>query len=186
MRKFTALQALIPIFLIALITQSGCVGKRPPRGGTSLGGEGDVFTQGELLGGDFLDSDNAMAMSGGRFDALPRVEGASFAPVYFGYDNYQIPASEYAKIEAAAQFLLANPTVVLMVEGHCDERGTNEYNMSLGEYRAQSIRAFLANAGVEPDRVQTTSYGEERPAVAGTGESVWRQNRRGEFAFYQR
>lgn len=142
--------------------------------------------------GEFLTSDTAtaeaLAAGGGRFDsgALPKVEGTGFSPVYFGYDNYQIPSSEYSKIDAVANFLRGNDSVVLVVEGHCDERGTNEYNMSLGEYRAQSVRSYLVNAGIAPERIQTASYGEERPAATGTGESSWQLNRRGEFALYQR
>ena len=81
---------------------------------------------------------------------------------------------------------MQNAGVVLLVEGNCDERGTNEYNMSLGEFRAQSIRNALVAQGIDPARIQTVSYGEEKPAVPGSGESAWRLNRRGDFAFFQR
>ena len=74
---------------------------------------------------------------------------------------------------------------VLVVEGHCDERGSNEYNLSLGENRAQAIRATLVSKGIAADRIQTRSYGEEKPAAIGSGESVWSLNRRGEFSLYQ-
>ena len=72
-----------------------------------------------------------------------------------------------------------------MIEGNCDERGSNEYNLSLGELRAISIRDYLVSLGIAPNRVQTKSYGEEKPAVSGSGESAWSKNRRGEFAVFQ-
>ena len=84
-----------------------------------------------------------------------------------------------------AQDLLQNMKHVLVVEGHCDERGSNEYNLSLGENRAQAIRATLVSKGIAADRIQTRSYGEEKPAAIGSGESVWSLNRRGEFSLYQ-
>lgn len=97
-----------------------------------------------------------------------------------------MPPSEIAKIDNVAQHLLRNTSHVLVVEGHCDERGSNEYNLSLGENRAQAVRAYLVNLGVGAERIQTRSYGEEKPAVAGTGEEVWRLNRRGEFSFFHK
>ena len=124
-----------------------------------------------------------------RFDTLNRVnnaETAAIMPVYFDYDAYVIPAGEVAKISSAADFLRANPAIVLVVEGNCDERGTAEYNMSLGEYRAQSVREQLVTLGVDAQRIQTASYGEERPADAAHNEGAWAKNRRAEFAFYQK
>jgi outer membrane protein OmpA-like peptidoglycan-associated protein len=125
-------------------------------------------------------------VSGARFeDSLQPVQGMKFAPVYFGFDSYAIPPSEMSKVDQVAQHLLANKTHVLVVEGNCDERGSNEYNLSLGENRAQAVRSALVNLGVAADRIQTRSFGEEKPAAMGTGESVWRLNRRDEFSLYQ-
>jgi outer membrane protein OmpA-like peptidoglycan-associated protein len=125
--------------------------------------------------------------SGARFeDVCKKVEGVTLAPVYFAFDSYALASSEIAKIEQVAQHLLANTTHVLVVEGHCDARGSSEYNLALGENRAQSIRTHLANLGVDGNRVQTRSFGSEKPAMAGSGEAVWSQNRRGEFALYQK
>ena len=90
-----------------------------------------------------------------------------------------------AKIEAVAAHLQGHPTRVVMVEGNCDERGSNEYNLSLGELRAISIRDYLVSLGIAPNRIQTKSYGEEKPAVPGSGEAAWSKNRRGEFAVFQ-
>ena len=124
---------------------------------------------------------------GARFeDVYQPVQGVQFAPVYFALDSYALAPTEISKIEHVAQHLQQNTSHVLVVEGHCDERGSNEYNLSLGDSRAISIRARLADMGIAPDRVQSRSYGEEKPAVLGTGEAVWRLNRRGEFALFQR
>ena len=123
------------------------------------------------------------------FDQDPnyaRCTDVDFAPVYFGFDASALAPSEMAKIEAVAQHLTQNPDRVVIVEGNCDERGSNEYNLSLGEQRAISIRNYLLQLEIAPKRVQTKSYGEEKPAVSGTGEAVWSKNRRGEFAVFQK
>ena len=123
-----------------------------------------------------------------KFDQDPnytRCTDVDFAPVYFAFDASNLKDSELAKIEAVAQHLQANPTRVVMVEGNCDERGSNEYNLTLGELRAGSVRDYLLRLGIAAERVQTKSYGEEKPAVVGSGESVWSKNRRGEFAIFQ-
>ncbi|HON48218.1 MAG: OmpA family protein [Kiritimatiellae bacterium] len=126
-------------------------------------------------------------VSGARFeDTLAPVQGVTFAPVYFAFDSYALAPSEVAKIEQVAMHLQQNANHVLVVEGHCDERGSNEYNLSLGENRAISVRTRLVELGVLGDRIQTRSYGEEKPAVMGSGEEVWRLNRRGEFALFQK
>ncbi len=118
-----------------------------------------------------------------------RIEGAplavKFEPVYFDYDSSQVRPSERPKIEKVADYLRANSRLRLIIEGHCDERGSAEYNLALGERRALAIRAYLTGLGIDPSIIQTVSYGEERPAAEGTGEAVWRLNRRGEFVIIQ-
>ena len=104
---------------------------------------------------------------------------------YFGYDSSILAPSELAKIQQAADYMTGDARVVLIVEGHCDERGSNEYNLSLGEQRALALRSALVNLGISADRIQSRSFGEEKPAVLGSGEAAWAQNRRGEFAFYK-
>jgi outer membrane protein OmpA-like peptidoglycan-associated protein len=126
-------------------------------------------------------------ITGDRFeDVYKKVDGVTLSPVYFAFDSYALAPSEVAKIEQVAKHLLANETQVLVVEGHCDARGSAEYNLALGENRAQSIRGHLVNLGVDAARLQTRSFGSEKPAMAGSGEDVWRLNRRGEFALYQK
>lgn len=123
------------------------------------------------------------------FDQDPNyalVPDAIFAPVYFAFDANSLIQSELAKIETVANHLNANADQVVIVEGNCDERGSNEYNLSLGQLRAGSIQEYLIALGIAPSRIQTKSYGEEKPAVAGAGEEVWKLNRRGEFGIYRK
>jgi len=110
----------------------------------------------------------------------------NFTPVYFAFDATSIRPEELGKIEAVARHLLDNPDRVVSIEGNCDERGSNEYNMSLGEDRAIIISNFLAQNGIARERMETISRGETNPAAEGTGESVWSQNRRGEFVIWKK
>jgi len=98
--------------------------------------------------------------------------------VYFGTDEYQLDTAAKATLAAQARWLLANPNVRASIEGHCDERGTREYNMALGERRANAAREFLASQGVPDSRLLVTSWGKERPVAAGSNEEAWAQNRR--------
>jgi peptidoglycan-associated lipoprotein len=108
------------------------------------------------------------------------IPGITFPPVYFAYDQFRIGASEQVKLEQAANYMMQNKGVGMIVEGHCDERGSVEYNRSLGERRAMAIRDYLVTLGVDSARMQTISYGEERPAAQGSDENTWAKNRRGE------
>ena len=110
----------------------------------------------------------------------------SFKPVYFGFDATSIRPEELGKVEAVAAHLAANPDRVVSIEGNCDERGSNEYNMSLGEDRAIVIGNFLRQNGIARERMETVSRGETNPAVEGSGEAVWSQNRRGEFVIWKK
>ncbi|MCF7668890.1 MAG: peptidoglycan-associated lipoprotein Pal [Verrucomicrobia bacterium] len=102
--------------------------------------------------------------------------------VYFDFDSSVIKSSEQSKIEEVGQHLKDNPGHKLLIEGHCDERGTEEYNRALGERRALSIREYLANMGIDPQRIRTLSWGEDRPADPAHNEEAWAKNRRGEFS----
>lgn len=101
--------------------------------------------------------------------------------IYFGYDSSVVRADELVKLDEVIQIMKAEPRFKLIVEGHCDERGTEEYNRSLGERRANSVRERLINAGIDSTRVRTISYGEDKPAEFGHDESSWTRNRRSEF-----
>jgi len=98
--------------------------------------------------------------------------------VFFGYDRADLTPQARQTVESWAGWLRANPAVVVVLEGHADERGTREYNLALGERRASSAKNYLAALGINPNRVRTISYGKERPAVVGSNEAAWSQNRR--------
>jgi len=101
--------------------------------------------------------------------------------VYFDFDSSVIKLGEKPKVAAVADYLKANSAKAVRVEGNCDERGTEEYNRSLGERRASAVREELIRLGVAPTSVDTISYGEDRPADPGHDESAWSKNRRGDF-----
>ena len=102
--------------------------------------------------------------------------------VYFDFNKSDIRASERPVLDAVAAFLAANPNKVLVIEGHTDQRGTEEYNRSLSERRAMALRDYIANMGVARNRMMTIGYGEDKPVVARpTSESEYRLNRRGQF-----
>ena len=101
--------------------------------------------------------------------------------VFFDYDAYNIRADQRGTVEALAAWLETYPSVTLTIEGHADERGTREYNLALGERRANSVRDYLVALGINPARLSSVSYCEERPAVLGSNDSAWAQNRRGVF-----
>jgi peptidoglycan-associated lipoprotein len=126
-------------------------------------------------------------MSEGKFEDLyTRCTDVDFAPVYFGFDSTVVPQGEVGKIDQVASHLSEKTDRVVVIEGHCDERGSNEYNMPLGENRAIIIRNYLVQSGIAANRIQTRSFGEEKPAVDGHDEGAWSKNRRGEFAIYQK
>lgn len=114
-----------------------------------------------------------------------RIRDVSFENVMFAYDSYAIENSEISKIEQISAYMRRNANVKLVTEGNCDERGTKEYNVSLGENRAQAVRAHLIRLGIPSSNIQTKSYGEENPVDPGHNESAWRRNRRAEFALYR-
>jgi peptidoglycan-associated lipoprotein len=101
--------------------------------------------------------------------------------VYFEFDRANVKASETDKVNRVAEFLKSNPLHDLAIEGHCDERGTEEYNRALGERRALSVRESLVSLGISGSRITTTSFGEDQPADPGHDDKAWEKNRRGEF-----
>ena len=101
--------------------------------------------------------------------------------IYFGYDRSDVGESEHVKIERVKDYLESNLNAKLKIEGHCDERGTLDYNTVLGEQRALGLRAYLINAGIDSNRIYSISFGESLPSVEGTTEEAYAKNRRGEF-----
>lgn len=110
-----------------------------------------------------------------------RITGWQFPTVYFAYDSDNLGQSGITTLNATASYLQENPTVGVIIEGNSDDRGTEEYNRALGERRAISVRNFLTAKGISEARFKTISYGEDRPAVQGSGEGAWAKNRRAEL-----
>ncbi len=99
--------------------------------------------------------------------------------VFFAFDSSVLRPESQAVLRQQAAWLQRNPNARVTIEGHTDERGTREYNLALGERRANAVRSFLIAEGVQPDRIRTLSYGKDRPAALGSNEQAWAQNRRG-------
>jgi peptidoglycan-associated lipoprotein len=100
---------------------------------------------------------------------------------FFDYDKAEIRADARNALAQTAEFLRAYPQVKVVIQGHCDERGSTEYNIALGERRAQAVKQFLTSLGIAADRMETVSYGKERPFCTASNEECWQQNRRGHF-----
>lgn len=98
--------------------------------------------------------------------------------IFFDLDDFGVDSADQATLQSQAQWLQANPSVRVTIEGHCDERGTRDYNLALGEKRANAAKNYLASLGIDAGRITTISYGKERPAAMGSDEAAWAQNRR--------
>lgn len=162
------------VLMVASVAVTGC--KKKPKNGPGIDGLGGV---GGIAGTDLYGDE-----LGARPDSLSEI-ASQFGMVYFEFDSTQVNPGERSKVEAVAQYLNSHPSVGVIVEGHCDERGSNEYNLGLGERRALAVRAYLVNLGVDAARIQTKSFGEERPIALGHDEASWAQNRRAEFVLFQ-
>ena len=174
---------LMVLLALAMLGTTGCIKKkkRPAIGETPL-------TDQVIVGHD----ENGNPIYGSAADvglqerALgPEIGAGQFEAIRFDYDSPQLNPSELGKVDAVVSYLQQNATHGVIVEGHCDERGSNEYNLSLGERRALAVRAAMISRGIDGARIQTRSYGEERPVANGHDESSWQLNRRAEFTFTQ-
>jgi peptidoglycan-associated lipoprotein len=116
-------------------------------------------------------------------EELKRQQLLSEERLFFAFDSSQIDEQSRAIVEAHAAYIMENPDVTVQLEGHCDERGTREYNLALGERRAQSVQKLMAALGVPAKQVKTVSFGEEKPVDPGHDESAWRKNRRVDLVY---
>jgi len=121
------------------------------------------------------DSLAALARSGDETRAMLA------AMVHFDYDRAEIRPDDAAALDAKVAIMQTNPNLRIRVHGHCDERGSDEYNLALGNRRATAVKAYLVNHGIDAGRIESQSWGEERPIAQGTTEEAWSQNRRAEF-----
>ncbi|MDK2857124.1 MAG: peptidoglycan-associated lipoprotein [Verrucomicrobiota bacterium] len=161
--------------LLAVVSLSGCKSPETNPAGVYGSNYGGTSSYGALDGGSIP---MANRFSGGL------EHPGMFSPVYFAYDSSQVSATERSKVESIANYLKQNNSATVIIEGHCDERGSREYNLALGERRALAVRTYLIDLGISAERIQTKSYGEEKPANPGHDEAAWTANRRAEFVLY--
>jgi peptidoglycan-associated lipoprotein len=149
----------------------GCASSGTPTdGGSATSGGSEFGNEGGTDPG--MGSRSSMSATGGAVD---------FRNVYFDYDAYALRADGRDALQHNATILRSDPSVRVQIEGNCDERGSDEYNLALGKKRAEAAKRYLVDLGIEASRISTLSYGEENPAVRGNNEMAWAQNRRDEF-----
>ncbi len=159
---------LIALFLSLLLT--GCGQKTPqaPEAGLSTAP-------------GTLDSEESLNTKSSETDIMEGRTSGPMLPVYFEFDSSAIQGDQVERVESNAEFLKKNPNIAIRIEGNCDPRGTNEYNLALGERRAQSSKKYLVNLGVNAARLSTVSWGEEKLLLYGHDDLSWSQNRRDDF-----
>jgi peptidoglycan-associated lipoprotein len=161
-RKTLALAAVLAIGLAACSKKQE-IADLPPPGGTQTASNSQVVTSNGPI-------------AGSRADFLARMAGNEV--IFFGFDKFDIDQEDAASLQAQAQWLMQYSNKRATIEGHADERGTREYNLALGERRANAAKNYLVSLGVSANRLNVVSYGKERPAASGSNEQAWAQNRR--------
>ena len=162
--------ALLVFFLAACSTT--------PKDTSVTSGSGSTASSSDVSSSDTASSvetsDSESIVPGSQEDLIVNVGDR----VFFDYDSSELDSDAQELLQDQVAWLKQYSDVSVIVEGHCDERGTREYNLALGEKRAQSVKNYLINLGISSDRVSTISYGKERPAVVGSNDGAWAQNRR--------
>lgn len=190
--KCTKLIKLTAAALLLVTVGVGC--KRNPQGTTPLLGRGPTGpgdNAANMIGAQPIDDGSrtgGIPLSGDKTGWLAdpnQPEVLRNNTVYFDYDRANVRASETSKLDSIASYMKSSGPRAIRIEGHCDERGTEEYNRALGERRALAVREYLARAGVDANMIDTISHGEDKPAVAGHDQSAWAKNRRAEFLLLQ-
>jgi peptidoglycan-associated lipoprotein len=186
MKKGTYILAVIGLGLV--LVQNGCSKKITPVSGTAGLSEdriaedrsvGEVPSSG--LKEERVQSD---AMQESREEGLSAAEAASgeLDDIYFEFDQASIKEESKSVLQKNAKLIISNPAAKVQIQGHTDERGSEEYNLALGARRAQIVKRFLTALGVEPNRIQTISFGEEKPFCQQSEEGCWQQTRRAHFS----
>ncbi len=196
--KLNKIVLLLTLALVATLATTGCR-KTPPRttqlpgNQPMVGGEPQPPTlpnNGNPFGNDQGQNPTSMENKPGSLATSDQwdpsqcdQDRAALADqtVHFAYDSAAVLTKEQNKIVIVSEKLKSDPAALLLIEGNCDERGTEEYNRSLGERRALALREALANAGIDPQRIRTISYGKDKPADPGHDDAAWKANRRDDF-----
>ena len=163
---------LISSILVLFI--AACATKPKDAADTSGSGSSSSDSSVSESEGTITETSGSGIVSGSQEDLIVNVGDR----VFFGYDSSDLDSDALELLQDQVAWLKQNSNVSVTIEGHCDERGTREYNLALGEKRAQAVKNYLIGLGINPDRVSTISYGKERPAVVGSNDGAWAQNRR--------
>lgn len=174
--------------VLALLLAAGCHPSRPPAVLTAPPGEGavettggDRTTDGPALEPEIQAIDNDGLQSANLDEAAVAEQSGPLADVFFGFNEASVTDEARGLLEQHATWLQTRRAVRVVIEGHCDERGTVEFNLALGERRAQAVRDYLVTLGVAQERLTTVSLGKERPLDPGHDEAAWARNRRAHF-----
>ncbi|MDD5727931.1 MAG: OmpA family protein [Victivallales bacterium] len=179
MKTHNALSFLLPSMILIICTGCSWFDNKVPESDNTIPGPAPDVALEDGGTSKWMDNINVDSMTGVTRDGWKPVAGVTFPAIYFAYDQSVIGSSERYKLQQVGKYLNDNAAFGLIIEGHCDEKGSAEYNRALGERRAIAVRDFLANAGVGADRLKTISYGEDRPAIKAAGtESEHAKNRR--------
>ena len=160
----------ISVFLVLFV--AACATKQKDAADSS--GSGSSDSSASVDEGSITETSGSGIVAGSQEDLIVNVGDR----VYFGYDSSELDSDALELLQDQVAWLKQYSNVEVTIEGHCDERGTREYNLALGEKRAQAVKNYLIGLGISPDRVSTISYGKERPAVVGSNDGAWAQNRR--------
>tara|TARA_B100000575_G_scaffold261363_1_gene234974 strand:- start:332 stop:850 length:519 start_codon:yes stop_codon:yes gene_type:complete len=161
---------LVSAFLVLFV--AACATK--PKDAADSSGSGSSSSDSSVEDGTISETAGSGIVKGSQEDLIVNVGDR----VFFGYDSSDLDSDALELLQDQVAWLKQNSNVSVTIEGHCDERGTREYNLALGEKRAQAVKNYLIGLGISPDRVSTVSYGKERPAVVGSNDGAWAQNRR--------
>jgi peptidoglycan-associated lipoprotein len=180
----------VPLLLLVPLVLGGCKKKKPATGPTPA--DSTTLTTGRTNGGagaDSLASDSVTLVERERAERARREREAAASVarealidiVFFEYDSDEITPTAEDKLTTKAAIMRSNPSLRLRIEGHADQRGSTEYNLALGQRRAEAVRAYLVNLGIDGGRLATSSFGKERPLMEGEDEDAFARNRRAEF-----
>ena len=161
---------LISVLLVLFV--AACATK--PKDAADASGSGSASSDSSVGDGNITETTGSGIVAGSQEDLIVNVGDR----VFFGYDSSELDSDAQELLQDQVAWLKQYSDVSVIIEGHCDERGTREYNLALGEKRAQAVKNYLISLGISSDRVSTISYGKERPAVVGSNDGAWAQNRR--------
>ena len=174
--------AVIIVIALSFVACSKTATPNGPGAGTGPGGRpGGQTSPNDKTGSNDLGTGGGSLSEAGKGQSTETPRSSPLQEVYFGFDSFDLSNDARATLKRNADWLKANQSVRVEIEGHCDDRGTNEYNLALGAKRAQASKDYLVSLGIPADRLSTISYGEELPVCREQTEDCWQKNRRDRF-----